>query len=74
MLKGTVSQITNGAVAVALSNGQTFNAPAEDFEGTPTVGSTVHVILVAPGSEDAGRQKFAKEILNEVMGGGDGSL
>ena len=68
MLKGTVTQMANGTVSVTLANGQTFNAPLEDFEGAPTVGSVVHVILAAPGSEDAGRQKLSKDLLNEIMG------
>ena len=68
MLKGTVTQMSNGMVVVTLGNGQTLNVSLEDIEGTPAVGSVVHLIIVAPGSEDAGRQKFAKDLLNEVMG------
>jgi len=68
MLQTTVTDIQNGQVTIRLNDGQTVRVPVADFEGTPTVGSAVYLVLAVPGSEDAGRQSLAKHLLNQMIG------
>lgn len=70
MLKGTIIQLENGSAAVTLSNGQILNVPVGEIEGVPAVGASVSIVVAMPNSEDAARQRMAKEVLNELLGNG----
>ena len=49
-------------------DGQTVTVPIAACEGAPVVGGAVRLIVAALGSEDAGRQDLARELLNEILG------
>ena len=68
MLKGTITQLENGSAAITLSNGQILNIQVSEIEGVPAVGASVSIIVAMPNSEDAARQRMAKDVLNEFLG------
>jgi len=68
MVSATVVKIQDGQVTLSLPNGQTFQVPESAVEGKPVLWSTVNLLIVMPGGEDAARSSLAKNILNELIG------
>ena len=67
MLKIQITKIKGSVVTVLLPDGQSLNVSSDVFEGAPKEGMSAGMLLIVPGSEDAGRQKLSKDILNELM-------
>ncbi|GMU25192.1 hypothetical protein KJZ71_02135 [Patescibacteria group bacterium] len=66
-LKAVVTAAQNGIIQMKLEDGQTVRIPETACEGTATEGLELRLMVVAPGSEDAGRQAIAKSVLNELL-------
>lgn len=66
-MQANVQKIEGERVTLLLSDGQTLKVSLVDLEGIPKLGSNIRLILVVPGSEDAGRQHLAREVLNEIL-------
>lgn len=67
MLTAKITKIENQHVTLALLDGQVLVVPESSIEGKPAEGLSVSLLLAVPGSEDAARQKLAKDILNELI-------
>ncbi len=67
MLTAKIVKIEGEKITLSLPDGQTWFVPTSTLEGKPTENLSVGVILSVPGSEDAARQKLAKDILNELI-------
>lgn len=67
MLTAKITKIEGEKITLSLPDGQTWIAPISALEGKPADNLSVGVILFVPGSEDAARQKLAKDILNELI-------
>lgn len=67
MIKAKVTSLTGDKAIVSLDDGQKITVPVSRIEGSVKEGSDVAVLIVAPGSEDAGRQKLAQGLLNELL-------
>jgi hypothetical protein len=66
-LKGTIVGITDASASILMENGQKMQVPLTSIEGLAKEGQEVAVVLTALGSEDAGRQKLARELLNALL-------
>ncbi len=67
MLTAKITKIENQHITLALLDGQVLVVPESSIEGKPSEGLSVSLLLAVPGSEDAARQKLAKDILNELI-------
>lgn len=67
MLKATVERIDGSSAVLRLPSGSEISVPLEGIEGRPVVGQVVALLAVAVGSEDAGRQRIAHDLLNELL-------
>jgi hypothetical protein len=67
MLNAKIAKIEGDNITLSIPDGQTWVVPISALEGKPAEGLSVGVILAVPGSEDAARQKLAKDILNELI-------
>ncbi len=67
MLKATLRVIQGDRATLAFEDGQTFTVPVSEIEGMGKEGQLVAVSLAALGSEDAGRQRLAQDLLNELL-------
>lgn len=52
---------------ISLNDGQSLTLSASDIEGTVKVGSEVALVVATLESEDAGRERLAKDLLNELL-------
>lgn len=68
-MKGKVVTIQDEQVKIELEDGQCLFAPSLMIEGVPKEGMDVAIIIAAIGSEDAGRQTLAKDLLNGLLTG-----
>jgi hypothetical protein len=66
-LKGNIVSIEGETATLRLDDGGEFRVPVRACEGIPTVGRVAHIIIAIQGSEDAGRQALAREVLNELL-------
>ncbi|MBI5654904.1 hypothetical protein HZC53_04615 [Candidatus Uhrbacteria bacterium] len=69
MVKAKVVKIEGDKVVLGLVDGQSLVLPAESIEGECKLGQDVSVVAAVLGSEDAGRQRIAHHILNELLKG-----
>lgn len=67
MLNAKITKIQDEQVWLTFMDGQVLRVPVSGVEGKPSEGLSVSLVLAVPGSEDAARQKLAKEILNELI-------
>ena len=67
MVKAKITKIEGETATIALADGQTLVLPIKALEGECKAGQEVGLLAVALGSEDAGRQKIAQHLLNELM-------
>ncbi len=67
MQKAKIISIVGDRVTASLEDGQTLTVPISDIEGSPKEGQDIAVIVVALGSEDAGRHKLAQDLLNDLL-------
>jgi hypothetical protein len=67
MITAKIAKVEGERITLNLPDGQSFHLPADALEGKPSEGMSVSLILAVPGSEDAARQKLAKDILNELI-------
>lgn len=68
-VKGKVVTIQQEQVKIQLEDGQLLTVRHEMIEGIPKEGMDVAFIIAAVGSEDAGRQALAKDLLNGLLTG-----
>jgi len=66
-LRAKVLSINNDRVMISLNDGQSLTLSASDIEGTVKVGSEVALVVATLESEDAGRERLAKDLLNELL-------
>jgi hypothetical protein len=66
--RAKVVRLEGERVELSLEDGQTLALSLKAFEGTPKEGQEVMLLAVAVGSEDAGRQAMARELLNGLLG------
>jgi hypothetical protein len=69
MLKGKISGIKGDDVELRLDDGQVLAMPLSAIEGEAKVGQEVVLVAVALGGEDAGRERLAQHLLNELLKG-----
>lgn len=67
MLKGKVIQAHTDSVTIRFEDGQSLRLPISDVEGSPKEGMDISIVAAALGSEDAGRQKLAQHLLNQLL-------
>jgi hypothetical protein len=67
MLRAKVISLTGERANLSFEDGQSLTLPIGDIEGTPKVGNDVAIIPAVLGSEDAGRQHLAQDLLNEIL-------
>ncbi|MFA5186049.1 MAG: hypothetical protein WC551_06175 [Patescibacteria group bacterium] len=67
MVKAKIVKIEGENVVIGLADGQTLALPKDAVEGECKAGQEVVLVAVVPGSEDAGRQKIAQHLLNELL-------
>lgn len=67
LLQGSVVAVEGDRVTLTLADGQKLIVPLAECEGTPTVGASVRLIVAVLGTEDAGRQALARDLLNELL-------
>lgn len=67
MIKANVASLTGDKAIVSLEDGQKITVPISHIEGSVKEGSGVAILVTALGSEDAGRQKLAQGLLNELL-------
>ncbi len=66
-LHATVLTIEGDQVTLSCDDGQLVKLPLAACEGMPKVGSQIRLWATVLGSEDAGRQDLARELLNEIL-------
>lgn len=66
-LQATVQSLAGEQVTLEVSDGQKLVVPISACEGMPVVGSSVRLVVAVLGSEDAGRQALARELLNDIL-------
>lgn len=69
MVKAKVVKIEGDKVVLGLADGQSLVLPVESVEGECKLGQDVAIVAASLGSEDAGRQRMAQHILNELLKG-----
>lgn len=67
MLKAKIISLTGDRAVLSFEDGQSFTIPTGSVEGALKAGQEVAVVIAALGSEDAGRQKLAQDLLNELL-------
>jgi hypothetical protein len=67
-LKTIIRSLTETHVMLSLEDGQELRVPLSTLEGSPKVGAEAYLIVALPGSEDAGRQPLARDLLNQLLG------
>ena len=66
-VEATVQSVEGEKLVLAFEDGQLLRLPMSACEGTPLPGSHVRVLCVALNAEDAGRQRLARDLLNELL-------
>lgn len=66
-LKAKIVTLTDERATLELEDGQTISVPVSAFEGQPKQGMDVSLVAVPLGSEDAGRQAIAQDLLNSLL-------
>lgn len=69
MLKGKISEIRGEEAELRLENGRILALPVSAIEGEAKVGQDVALLAAVLGGEDAGRQRLARHLLNELLKG-----
>ena len=67
MLNAKLTSISDEKAIVSFEDGQQLTIPISAIEGTPKEGQECAVIIAALGTEDAGRQRIAQHLLNELL-------
>lgn len=67
MLTAKITKIEDQRLTLSFPDGQVLVVPETSVEGKPSENLSVSLVLAVPGSEDAARQKLAKDILNELI-------
>ncbi|MFA6100347.1 MAG: hypothetical protein WC750_05790 [Patescibacteria group bacterium] len=67
MLTAKITKIEDQRLTLSFPDGQVLLVPPSALEGKPVENLSVGLIMAVPGSEDAARQKLAKDILNELI-------
>ncbi len=67
MIKAKIASLTGDNAIVSLDDGQKIAVPISHIEGGVKEGSEVAIIVAALGSEDAGRQRLAQDLLNGLL-------
>lgn len=65
--QATVTELTETTLTILINN-TPVSLPRAAVIGTPRVGSELRLLLVTPGSEDAGKTEIAQALLNELIG------
>ena len=65
--RATVTELTDATVTILINN-SSLTLPRTSVIGTPRVGSELRLLLITPGSEDAGKTELAQTLLNELIG------
>ncbi len=68
MQKAKIVSLVSDQALLEFEDGQKIRVPVSSIEGTPKDGQEIAVIFAALGTEDAGRQKLAQHLLNELLG------
>lgn len=66
-IQANITRIDGERVGLFLADGQTLTVPKDALDGSPEVGSVVHLLVVRPGGERAGQGALARELLNEIL-------
>lgn len=67
-IPATVKDFTNGSVIVVTDDGQQLTVPKTMVSQNTTVGGTVHVAIFSEQDVAAERERFAENILHELLG------
>ncbi len=67
MMKAKIISLASEEAVISLDGGQKITVPVSHIEGSVKEGSEVAVIVAALGSEDAGRQRLAQDLLNGLL-------
>ena len=66
-IRTTVIDIQADFVSLALEDGQRLRVPLTVCEGSVQVGTEVRLQVISLSSEDAGRTRLARELVNEIL-------
>ncbi len=66
-LRASIQNVEGDRVTLVFPDGQLLVVSESACEGKPKLGLAVAVGLTVLGSEDAGRQSLARELLNEIL-------
>ncbi len=66
-LKAKITSLTDEHATLEFNDRQIITVPITSIEGQPKRGMEVGVVFAAFGSEDAGRQALARDLLNSLF-------
>lgn len=69
MIQAVAGAAQNEMIPLTFPDGQVLRVPVQAFEGVPVEAEKVSVLFAVAGGEDAARQRLAKDIVNELIGG-----
>jgi len=68
-IEATVHEFTDDSVVVSTDDGQKLTLPKSMVSENVTVGGTVHLAIFSDQDVAAERERFAKDVLNELLQG-----
>ncbi len=68
-IEATVHEFTDETVIVSIDDGQKITLPKSLVSDNVTVGGTVHLAIFSDQDVAAERERFAKDVLNELLQG-----
>ncbi|MBU0531355.1 MAG: hypothetical protein ABIG32_01070 [Candidatus Uhrbacteria bacterium] len=68
-IEATVHEFTDDSVVISLDDGQKISLPKALVSDNVTVGGTVHLAVFSDQDVAAERERFAKDVLNELLQG-----
>jgi len=64
----TIKDFTNGSVIIVTDDGQQLTVPKDMVSQNATIGGTVHLAVFSEQDVATEREKFASNILQELLG------